>query len=245
MGSLPTALPAMGIRVHVIAMPRAMARLGESSSGQRWSKWFWCGRMLGLFPPDFFIAGVCAADPADCKPDVLHSNGFKMHLLSIWLRLTGTPVLWHIHDFVGSRPSWPVCCRVSRPAVPPQSRIPNTSGRIFARFAGNLPATTVFNAVDLTEFSPLGPCQSGIPYRDFPPAGGVVRIGFVATMARWKGHNGFFSKHCPGFQSHSGSAYIIGDAIYQSDDSQWQVSELRPLAAAPGGCGPRRVLPDL
>lgn len=225
---------AMGIGVHVIAMPRAMARLGECSSGQRWPKWVLVWRMLGALPAGLLYCWRLRRKISRLKPDVLHSNGFKMHLLSIWLRLTGTPVLWHIHDFVGSRP---IMARLlPRFASGCSAAVTNSEHvrKDLRAICGNLPATTVFNAVDLTEFSPLGPVCNLDSLSGLPPAEGVVRIGLLATMARWKGHTVFLEALSRMSRAIPVRAYIIGDAIYQSDDSQWQVSELRALAARLG-----------
>src|SRR5207253_2042316 len=37
-------------------------------------------------------------------PDLVHSNGIKTHLLTRCAVPPGTPVLWHAHDFFGTRP---------------------------------------------------------------------------------------------------------------------------------------------
>ena len=37
-------------------------------------------------------------------PDLLHANGLKMDLLGAWARPPGTAVIWHVHDYIGSRP---------------------------------------------------------------------------------------------------------------------------------------------
>ena len=57
------------------------------------------------------------------------------------------------------------------------------------------PVHVVHNAVDLETFAPTGPAEAldrraGLA----PPAGPVVRVGLVATFARWKGHEVFLRR---------------------------------------------------
>src|SRR5439155_18717511 len=40
----------------------------------------------------------------DAKPDLVHSNGVKMHLLSSYASNSDVPIIWHVHDYVSSRP---------------------------------------------------------------------------------------------------------------------------------------------
>src|SRR5439155_2149420 len=94
---------------------------------------------------------------------------------------------------------------------------------------------TVRNAVDLERFSPTGAranldAMAGLP--GAPPQ--TVRVGLVATLARWKGHAIFLDaiarlpKHLPV------RAYVVGDAVYQTDGSQYSLDELRQLARSLG-----------
>jgi glycosyltransferase involved in cell wall biosynthesis len=228
---------AMGVGVHLIAMPRAMARLGEYNSRRRWQRWSLAGRLLQAAPAMLFYQRRLRRKLADLKPDVLHSNGFKMHLLTIWSRTAGTPVLWHIHDFVGRRP---IMARLlPRFASGCSAAIANSEHvrQDLRAHCPDVPATTVFNAVDLAEFNPVGPlCELDI-LAGLPPADGVIRIGLLATMARWKGHTVFLEALSRLASDIPVRAYIIGDAIYQSDGSQWQVSELRAAAERLGVTG--------
>jgi glycosyltransferase involved in cell wall biosynthesis len=94
---------------------------------------------------------------------------------------------------------------------------------------------TVRNGVDLDRFSPGGAranldAMSGLSQA---PAN-TVRVGLVATLARWKGHATFLHAvarlppHLPV------RAYIIGDAVYQTEGSQYSLDELRQLARSLG-----------
>src|SRR5208283_4017850 len=79
------------------------------------------------------LVGLATAAPATGKyarglagwlrklePDILHTNGFKMHLLGAWTRPRRTALIWHIHDYVSPRRSmrrllWPFrkACRLA------------------------------------------------------------------------------------------------------------------------------------
>jgi len=93
--------------------------------------------------------------------------------------------------------------------------------------------THVYNAVDLTEFSPAGPSAdldalSGLPR---PPAG-TIRVGLVATFARWKGHETFLRAIRD--VATPVRAYVVGDAAYDTVGSQYTIDELRALATSLG-----------
>jgi glycosyltransferase involved in cell wall biosynthesis len=63
-----------------------------------------------------------------------------------------------------------------------------------------------------------------------PTVPDTIRVGLVATLARWKGHETFLRaisllpRHLPVH------GYVIGKAIYQTDGSQHSLGELRALA---------------
>jgi glycosyltransferase involved in cell wall biosynthesis len=94
-------------------------------------------------------------------------------------------------------------------------------------------ATTVYNAVDLDQFAPSGAAIDLDALAGMPAAPlGTVRIGLIATMARWKGHE-VFLRAIAGLNDYSRSrvrAYVIGDAIYPTRGSQLSIDELRATA---------------
>jgi len=86
--------------------------------------------------------------------------------------------------------------------------------------------TTVLNAVDLDHFSPAGPTW---------PINSGPSVGFVATFARWKGHEVFLravaSLPCPVH------AYIAGGGIYRTGGSEITQEELQSRVEALGLAG--------
>jgi glycosyltransferase involved in cell wall biosynthesis len=173
---------------------------------------------------------------ADRRPEVVHSHGIKMHVLGA-LGSSGAPVIWHLHDYVGSR-------RLS-------SRLLNRLGGRVARaiavsrsvaddardaLGPHVPIDVIYNAVDSDRFRPDGPVADLDDLAGLPAApAGTCRIGLPATFARWKGHDAFFK--ALGTMSGSWRAYVIGGPVYATGTSQWTDAELRQMAAAAGLAG--------
>ncbi len=228
---------AMGTGVHVLAMPRAISRLGDSGSRQQWRKVVLAWRILMAIPAGLVYRRTLRRKFAALKPDILHSNGFKMHFLAVWSRPSGIPVVWHVHDFASTRPL--MARLLPRFAGGCSAAVANSEHvrKDIRSLCPNLPVTTILNAVDLAEFSPSGPFCDLDLLSGLPAAENVVRIGLVATMARWKGHAVFLEALSKISGNLPVRAYIIGGAIYLSDDSQWQGDELRRMAERLGVAG--------
>src|SRR5581483_4744247 len=96
-GLLAATARALGVRVHVEPMPAALARAGDSGSSGYGTKLAGAAAAAGYLRR---LAGAVRAQ----KPDLIHSTGFKMHLLSAWVVPRRIPILWHVHDYVRSRP---------------------------------------------------------------------------------------------------------------------------------------------
>jgi glycosyltransferase involved in cell wall biosynthesis len=170
------------------------------------------------------------------RPDVVHTNGLKMHVLAAWTRPRGAALLWHIHDYVSRRP---LAARLLRQRAGACDAIVANSKSVAADAAhaiGAGPALhAVWNAVDLSRFSPSGPVADLDALAGLPPApDGVVRVGLVATFARWKGHHTFLEAlaRVPGSLPVRG--YIIGGPLYETAGSQVSLYELRADVAARG-----------
>jgi glycosyltransferase involved in cell wall biosynthesis len=94
---------------------------------------------------------------------------------------------------------------------------------------------TLYNSVDLARFSPRGPMLDLDAVAHVPPATpGTLRIGLVATFARWKGHDVFLDAVARLRARHRVRAYVIGAPIYTTSGSQFTLDELKQLARAKG-----------
>ena len=91
---------------------------------------------------------------------------------------------------------------------------------------------TLYNAIDLGEFSPEGPTADLDQLSQLEPApAGTVRVGLIATMAWWKGHRDFIQALALIGESQPVRGYIVGGPVYQSAGSQTDLDELRAFTA--------------
>jgi glycosyltransferase involved in cell wall biosynthesis len=230
----------LGVRTMIVPFPRELARLGDASlsaSTREASAWtrFMGHAVGGSFSILAYIRRL-RREISDFAPDVMHSNGFKMHLLGACVRPSRAALIWHFHDYLGSRP---VTCRLIKGLKGRCSAIAAVSASVAMdvrhELGDSVEVRTIWNAVDLTRFRPDGPrldldAAAGLP----PAAPGVIRVGLVATFARWKGHLLFLDVLRPLVAKHNIRAYIVGGPVYQTDGSQYSIEELRTAAARLG-----------
>jgi glycosyltransferase involved in cell wall biosynthesis len=229
-GPLVPAAEALGVRVVVVPLPEAVARLGDGGARRAAS----LPRLAAAVPAVAGYVRRLRRAVRALSPDLVHTNGFKMHLLGLWARPRGVPVVWHVHDFVARRPLMSRLLRGHAPrcaAVVANSRsVAEDVRRVCARGA---PAGVwpVHNAVDLATFTPGGErldldARCGLP----PAPAGTVRVGLVATLAWWKGHETFLRAVSLLPPELPVRAYVVGGALYETADSQRSTGELRDMA---------------
>jgi glycosyltransferase involved in cell wall biosynthesis len=236
-GPLVERVRALGLPVTVLLFPASLARLGDWGLGRGVAARLRMAAALGL-------AAVPAARYAwrlrrlvrREQPDVVHTNGLKMHVLGAWTRPHGAALLWHIHDYVSRRP---LAARLLRQRARACAAIVANSQSVAAdagRAIGPGPTVhAVWNAVDLSRFSPGGAAADLDALAGLPPAApGVVRVGLIATFARWKGHRTFLEALSRLPESLPVRGYIIGGPVYETAGSQVSLGELRAEAAALG-----------
>jgi glycosyltransferase involved in cell wall biosynthesis len=234
-GPLASRAQALGVAVVPVAMPPALARLGEWGLSSR-GKMTVAARLLraALALPGYEsrLKRVLAA----IQPDVIHANGFKAQIVAARIGRRHSGLVWHIHEYVGDRPVTRILIR--RYAKRCRAIVANSESVAsdLRRIAGPHAAVrVVLNAVDLDTFSPDGPAAdldalSGLPAAD----SGTVRIGLVATFSRWKGHDTFLRAIAALPAGARVRGYVVGGAMYQTEGSQYSSGELRSLAASVG-----------
>jgi glycosyltransferase involved in cell wall biosynthesis len=233
-GTLSARVREVGAAVRVVPMPEALASFGE---------WSLRGASAVAKRSAALFAGVSAVAPyqralqavlRDVDPDVVHTNGFKLHVLGSRAAPRGAVVVWHLHEFVSNRP---LSRRLLRHHAPRAAAIVANSRSVAedarAALGHSAPVTHVHNAVDLSEFSPSGvtadlDAMCGIAAA--PP--GTIRVGLVATFARWKGHESYL-RALAGVTSPV-RAYVIGGPMYDTAGSQHTLEELREIAVSLG-----------
>jgi glycosyltransferase involved in cell wall biosynthesis len=211
----------LGVSVSVQPFPPALARLGDSG---RWTAL--AGLLKAAVATAIYARGL-ARWLDQMQPDIIHTNGFKMHLLGAWTRPRRTPLIWHIHDYVSPRRLmrrllWPFRKACSVAIVNSKS-----VAQDLEQVLPGLRIVPIYNAIDLERFSPVGNRLDLDATGLAPAAPGTVRVGLIATFARWKGHKVFLEALSRLAADTPVRGYIIGGPIYQTDGSQWSALELQ------------------
>jgi glycosyltransferase involved in cell wall biosynthesis len=252
-GPLTAEAERLGARATVLPMPGALARLGDSGLRGRgrwraalalllgtvpaaWAGWGYVRRLRGLV--------------ASLRPDVIHSNGMKCHLLTALASPGdhGPPVVWHLRDFLGRRRFMSRLLGRAARRVAGAVAISRAVAEDARTVLPRLPIAVVHNAIDGEVFAP-GPGQgawldqlAGLP----PAPAGVVRVGLVAAFARWKGQDVFLdaaSRLAARPPERPIRFYVVGGPLYQTRGSQWSPDELRGRGAGLLGRGALGFVP--
>jgi glycosyltransferase involved in cell wall biosynthesis len=239
---------AMGVRVERLLLSDRLAAVGDSAllaDGAR------------SLPAFVRRAGGAVLDAADYvrrlraavrqfSPSIVHSNGIKMHLLAA-AAYVRAPLLWHIRDFIGERPlvsrALSACAWRADAGIAISNAVAEDARRLLPR----LPVSVIHDAIDTEVFSPVGPASDLDALAESDPApAGTVRIGLIATYARWKGHEVFLQAARLVKARLSGSEirfYVIGGPIYDTAASEYAQEELRALARKLGAESYVRFVP--
>jgi len=217
--------------------PNALAKLGEwGARGSIATRLRLGAGLVSASAPAIIYSRSLRKRLRDLNPDIIHSNGLKMHLLGARVRPPHTKLVWHLHDYPGARR---LTARLLESQTHRCDAILANSESVAAearqRFGASVPVHTIYNSVDLERFTPAGPCAdldalAGLPR--LPPDG--IRIGLVGTFARWKGHGVFLDALASLRGLGHLRGYIVGGPIYHTDSSQYSREQLRARAEALG-----------
>jgi glycosyltransferase involved in cell wall biosynthesis len=235
---------ALGTATTVLPFPQALARLGDAGAGgpagQTVSRAALAQRFCASLPATALYLRDLRRLLRRLDPDVIHTNGLKMHALGAWAQTPRASVLWHIHDYVSTRPFVSRVLRASaRGCAAVVANSESVAADVRAVLSGKEPdVRAVHNAVNVERFAPDGDridldALSGLP----PAVPGTVRVGLVATLARWKGHDTFLRALSLLPTDSPVRGYVAGDALYQTDGSQYALEELRRMADDLGVAG--------
>jgi glycosyltransferase involved in cell wall biosynthesis len=232
----------LGAVVHLLPMPNTVTELGDSTlRGGKLST------AVGLA-----MRGIRSANPfrlylrelrhtlRRLEPTIIHSNGIKTHLLARLAAPKGVPVVWHIRDFISARP---LVRRMLSLAMNDRVTLVANSKAVATDTANVLKSAhdvaVVYNAIDTDTFSPApgdGPWLDHLAGFE-PMAGEVVRVGLIATYARWKGQDLFIDAAAKVIEQQPdvrARFFIIGGPIYRTSGSQFSLDELRERASSKG-----------
>jgi glycosyltransferase involved in cell wall biosynthesis len=215
----------LGVQVFVQPFPPRLARVGDA------------GRLTTLLAlsgaagPALTFARSLRSFIRKLDPDVVHTNGLKMHLFGALCVPRKTPLVWHIHDYVGARRLMSRLLRVLRHRCDVAIVNSISVAADLKRVLPGLRTVPIYNAVDLQRFSPDGgQIDLDAAGGAAPPPAGTIRVGLIATFARWKGHKVFLEALAQVPSAVPIRGYVIGGPIYQTDGSQFSLDELKQEA---------------
>jgi glycosyltransferase involved in cell wall biosynthesis len=225
---------ALGVEARLLALPERLSALGDSGLRGQGPGALW-GLARELAPAPRLLAGYLHAlrrEVRALRPDILHSNGIKTHLLSPATVGLPVPRVWHIHDFIGERPLVRRALHALRPLATVAIANSRAVGVDAREVLGSVPVQVVHNGVDVERFAPgVGEGSRLDALAGLPPApAGTPRIGLVATYARWKGQDVFLEAAARLMREHPALParfYLVGAPLYRTRDSQFSEAELR------------------
>ena len=171
------------------------------------------------------------------RPTVVHTNGIKAHVAAALAIPSGVRLVWHLHEYVSPRPA---TARLLRALAGRASAIVANSDSVVedaSRVLPDRPVRRIYNAVELRTFGADGPALDLAALSGLPPDRGQIRIGLVATLGRWKGHEVFLRAIARLSSSAPVRAYVIGGSLYQTEGSQRSLAELERIASGLGLAG--------
>ncbi|MGZ4787331.1 MAG: glycosyltransferase family 4 protein [Terriglobales bacterium] len=231
-GPLASRAAEHGAEVHLLPFPSELARLGDSGQSSRAAL---ASRLISAAPSVLRYRYQLQSLLTRIKPDVVHTNGFKMHVLGALAKPLGSALVWHIHDYISTRPvmAGPMRRLASRTnaIITNSKHVAEDTRNIVGKTAHIVP---VLNVVDLQGFTPEGPRVDLDDLSGLPPAtAGTVRVGLIATLAWWKGHRLFLQGMAGLNPSLQARGYYIGGALYKTQ-SQESLDDLRAFAREHG-----------
>ncbi|HZC46896.1 MAG TPA: glycosyltransferase family 4 protein [Candidatus Acidoferrum sp.] len=230
----------IGVNASALEFPPSLSRLGDAGAGGPAGRQINQLRLVGgvgrAGVPSVAYLHRLRRAVARFAPDLIHSNGFKMHVLSAWARPAGCPLIWHIRDYVSARPLMSRLIRANAHRCTAAVANSNSVAEDLRTVCGDkLRVHRIYNGVNLEVFSPSGSVADLDAMSAMPPAASnTIRVGMLATMARWKGQQVFLQAIAKASRLAPLRAYVIGGPVYQSDGSQYRIDELRRMAAELG-----------
>jgi len=220
----------LGARVSILAAPDAVASLGDSAKSS--PRALLLLRSLLAAPATWKLARSIRRKIEEISPDIAHSIGLKTHLLLGIANPKGLRRVWHIHDFVSQRPLIAALLRrVARDVA--AIAISQAVADDVRGWLPNADVRVVLNGIDTNRFTPG---ESDVRWLDqqarWTAPADAIRVGLVATYARWKGQGAFIRAAAILARDPANSNlrfYIVGGPIYATRGSQFSADELQGM----------------
>lgn len=216
----------LGVQVKLLKLPEELNQLGDSSlkgSNKVIAGLTLLFKLISILPHIGKYLQEFQRSLRELQPDLIHSHGIKTHLLTALTGIKHTPIIWHLHDFYGSRPLMAQVLKLFSYRAKLGIAISQAVAKDAKTTLPKLPIETIYNTVDINYFSPLA-----------SPRDTFLKVGLVATFARWKGHDIFLAAASEIIKTHPDLNVrfcIVGGAIYQTRGSQFSEQELKDKAA--------------
>jgi glycosyltransferase involved in cell wall biosynthesis len=236
-GPLIERAAALGVSTNVLELPEGVASLGDAGfggpAGRRITKIAFMKRALraAVSLPGYVYK--LRKEIARLRPSIVHTNGLKMHGIGVLSCAWSVPVVWHIHDYVQRRPMMRRLLRgLTRACAAAVANSQSVAQDVREVCGPRLRVVPIYNAINLNRFQPYGSAADLDSAAGIKPApAGTVRVGLLATFARWKGHEVFLQAIARVPASEGIRAYVIGGPLYQAAESQYSLAELRQIAS--------------
>jgi glycosyltransferase involved in cell wall biosynthesis len=183
-GLLIEAAEKFGVQVKLVKLPEELNQLGDSAfkGSNRAVMGLILFRLVKILPNIGQYLREFQRSLQQLQPDLIHSNGIKTHLLIALAGIKDIPIIWHIHDFYSSRPLMAQVLKQVSYGAKLGIAISEAVAKDAKTTLPKLPIEIIYNAVDINYFSPIP-----------SPRHTFLKIGLVATFARWKGHDIFLA----------------------------------------------------
>ncbi len=216
-GALADKLSESGIETHIIAIDATVNQARKDALGARsLLKFGAVGKTLKYcMRLSRFINSR--------RVDLIHTNSLKADIIGgVCSRLTGVPVVWHVHDRIDA------------------DYLPKTVARLFRLLCRIMPDFVVANSIatlksiSLPDSSPCAVVYEGVLARDAAQEnnhdGGLV--GLVGRLSRWKGQHVFLEAAAQVRQQFPNTKFqIIGSAMFGEESYEQEIRALsRSLA---------------
>lgn len=223
-------------------MPESLLKIGDSRLGDGLSPLGWItygNQCLRAIADAQAYGNNLSQKIREFKPDLVHSNGIKFHALCRVIDLTNIPVLFHLRDFISSRMLARHVLRWSSARANHVVAVSNAVAKDALSNCIAAPVSVVYDAIDTENFHPTRGITADLDTMCgmSPAEPNTIRIGLVATYAKWKGHQVFLDSiaHLTRMGTDNNSRfYIIGGSIYRTAGSQFTEAELHQRATALG-----------
>lgn len=232
----------LGVNTAILPLPDALAKLGDSrlaGAPDRPAAVSVLWRMLAGSTAGWRFLSDLRHQVRRIAPDLIHSNGIKTHGLIALAHDGKAPIIWHVHDFLGARPLASRLLRLASCQVHAAVAVSSAVAADLHAMGLGERTRVIANAVDVDQYFPAMQDPALLDelaaMSAAPP--GCLRVGLVATYARWKGHDIFLEAAarltCARPQMPI-RFYVVGGPIYQTPGSQFDQNELLARASAQG-----------